>query len=193
MRLTEWAEREGVSAFTVRRWIREGTMSVPYITTPGGQYLIHDPRYETDSAATTGEVVGYARVSSHDQKDDLQRQRDRVKAFLINMGATDPRVVSEIGSGMNGSRPKLNALLADSSATTIVVEHSDRLARMNLNLVRSALQATGRDIVVIDESEVKDDLVQEITEFMTSMCGRLYGKRSAKTRAERAIKAAVKC
>lgn len=168
-------------------------MPVPYVSTPGGRYLIHDPRYETETSTAKEEVVGYARVSSHDQKDDLHRQCDRVKAFLVHMGVSDPRVVSEIGSGMNGARTKLNALLADSAVTTIVVEHSDRLARMNLNLVQSALRANGRKIIVIDETEVSDDLVQEITEFMTSMCGRLYGKRSAKTRAEHAIRAAAEC
>ena len=93
-------------------------------------------------------------------------------------------MVEEVGSGMNDSRRKLNRLLADPTVGTIIVEHRDRLARMNAGLVESALKAAGRRLVVVDDSELDDDLVCDMTEVLTSFCARLYGRRSAKNKAK---------
>jgi putative resolvase len=100
------------------------------------------------------------------------------------------RVEAEVGSGMNGSRSKLRRLLADPKVTTVVVEHRDRLARVNAELVEAALSANGRRLVVIDKGEIDDDLVQDMTEVLTSFCARLYGRRSARNRAEKALRCA---
>lgn len=189
MKLSEWAKRENISIFTARRWIKEGRFPVPYYSTPGGQYRVNDPKYATgNTEPATQKIVGYARVSSSDQKDDLTRQSDRISAYIAAMGENSPEVVTEVGSGMNGSRRKINRLLSDPNVGTIVVEHSDRLARMNVPLISSALGASGRRLVIIDSEEVGDDLVQEVVEFMTSIAARFHGRRSAKNRAERAIK-----
>lgn len=131
----------------------------------------------------------YARVSSSDQKDDLQRQADRLRAFAINMGVEKPEVVTETGSGMNDKRRKLNRLLADPTVGTLIVEHRDRLARMNAGLVESALKAQGRRIIVVDDTGLDDDLVRDMTEVLTSFCARLYGRRGARHRAEKALEA----
>ena len=101
------------------------------------------------------------------------------------------RVESEIGSGMNGGRSKARRLLADPQVTTVVVEHKDRLGRMNVELVEATLAAHGRRLVVLDEGEVDDDLVRDMVEVLTSFCARLYGRRSAKNRARKAPEAAV--
>ena len=84
-------------------------MPVPFERMNTGTIIIHDPKYENQPAAPTanGRTVCYARVSSSDQKDDLQRQADRLKAFAINMGVKSPEVVTETGSGMNDKRRKL--------------------------------------------------------------------------------------
>ena len=100
------------------------------------------------------------------------------------------RVEAEVGSGMNGSRPKLRRMLADRAVTTVVVEHRDRLARMNAELIEAALAADGRRLVVLDESEADDDLVREMTEVLTRFCARLYGRRSARNRAIKALNCA---
>ncbi len=76
-----------------------------------------------------------------DKRNDLQRQANQLKAFAINLGVENPEVVEEVGSGMNDSRRKFNRLLADPTVGTIIVEHRDRLARMNAGLVESALKA----------------------------------------------------
>jgi predicted site-specific integrase-resolvase len=93
------------------------------------------------------------------------------------------RVVSEVGSGLNGSRPKLKKLLA--SRDDIVVEHRERLARFGVEYIESCLAAQGRSLIVLDPSEIEDDLVQDMIDVLTSFCARLYGRRSAKNRAER--------
>ncbi|MBF1731140.1 MAG: IS607 family transposase, partial [Trueperella pyogenes] len=183
-------EREGFHPQTVWKWCREGTMPVPFERTATGAIIVHDPKYENATPATAaGRAVCYARVSSNDQKNDLQRQSDRLKAFAFNMGINAPEVVTEVGSGMNDKRRKLNQLLADPTVTTIIVEHRDRLTRMNVGLVESALEASGRRLIVVDDTEHDDDLLRDITEVLTSFCARLYGHKSAKYRAQQALEA----
>ena len=89
----------------------------------------------------TGGVGLYARVSSHDQKADLERQVARLSEWAAKAGHRVVRIESEIASGMNGGRTKARRLLADPEVTTVVVEHSDRLGRMNIELVEAALSA----------------------------------------------------
>ena len=190
MRIREWAEREGFHPQTVWRWCREGTMPVPFERTATGAIIVHDPKYETTpTTPQAGRTVCYARVSSSDQKNDLQRQADRLKAFAFNMGVAAPEVVTEVGSGMNDKRRKLNRLLADPTVATIIVEHRDRLARMNVGLIESALEASGRRLIVVDDTELDDDLARDMAEVLTSFCTRLYGRKSAKQRAQRALEA----
>jgi putative resolvase len=129
----------------------------------------------------------YARVSSHAEKPDLDRQVARLTAWAADAGGQVVRVEAEVGSGMNGSRAKVRRLLADPKVTTVVVEHLDRLGRMNTELVESALSAQGRRLVVLDDGEVDDDLVRDMVEVLTSLCARLYGRRSARNRALKAV------
>lgn len=140
------------------------------------------------------EAVGglglYARVSLHDQKADLERQLARLAAWAATAGHRVVRVECEVGSGMNGGRPKAKRLLADPEVTTVVVEHKDRLGRMNVELVEAALSAAGRRLVVLDGGEVEGGLVRDMAEVLTSFCARLYGRRSAKNRAAKALEAA---
>ena len=129
----------------------------------------------------------YARVSSHDQKSDLDRQVARLTGWAAEAGGTVVRVEAEVGSGVNGSRAKVRRLLADPRVTTVVVEHRDRLGRMNTELVESALAAHGRRLVVLDDGEVDDDLVRDMVEVLTSFCARLYGRRNARNRVLKAV------
>ena len=191
MLVREWAAREGLNPQTVWKWCRTGKMPVPVEHTPSGMWLVHDPKYETPTPdGNEGRTVCYARVSSADQRDDLKRQADRLKAFAIGMGVEDPEVVMETGSGMNDRRRKLNRLLSDPTVTRVIVEHRDRLARMNAGLVESALKAQGRQVIIVDDTELDDDLVRDMTEVLTSFCARLYGRRAAKHKAEAALRAA---
>jgi predicted site-specific integrase-resolvase len=100
-------------------------------------------------------------------------------------------VVTEVGSAVNGHRRKFLALLRDPAVTTIVVEHRGRFARFGAEYVEAALAANGRELLVVDPVEVDDDLVGDMTEILTSMCARLYGRRAAATGARRAVAAAT--
>jgi putative resolvase len=182
MNLSEWADRVGVSKFTAYRWFREGTLPVP-AERVGRLILVNVDMAEHESART----VLYARVSSHDQRSDLDRQVARLTEWATGQGMTVAEVVVEVGSGMNGKRRRLARLLADRTATTVVVEHRDRLARFGVEHLKAALSAQGRRIVVVDAGEVDDDLIRDMTEVLTSFCARLYGRRGARNRAVKAL------
>jgi putative resolvase len=136
--------------------------------------------------------VAYARVSSHDQRTDLDRQVARLTEWATGGGHEVGEVVREVGSGLNGKRPKLRRVLSDASATVIVVEHRDRLARFGVEHLEAALAAQGRRVVAADLGETTDDLVRDMIEVLTGMCARLYGRRGARNRAMRAVTAAKK-
>lgn len=91
---------------------------------------------------------------------------------------------------MSGGRSRVKRLLADPAVTMVVVEHRDGLGRMNVELVEAALSAHGRRLVVLDDGEVEDDLVRDMLEMLTLFCARLYGRRSARNRACKALEAA---
>ena len=184
VRLSEWARRNGVHYQTAWSWARNGTMPVPVIKTPTGRYLVQE------TERPEGRAAAYCRVSSSDQRADLERQTGRVVAAATARGIVVAEIVAEIGSGLNGNRPKLAKLLSDPTVATIVVEHRDRLARFGVEHLACALAATGRRIVVIDDTEVPDDLVRDMVEVLTSFCARLYGRRSAARKAHAAIAAA---
>ncbi len=137
-------------------------------------------------------MVVYARVSSHDQRAGLDRQVARVTEWVTGQGLAVAEVVCEVGSGLNGKRPKLRRILSDPSATVIVVEHRDRLARFGVEHLDAALAAQGRRVLVADPGETADDLVRDMIEVLTSMCARLYGRRGARSRALRAVTAVKK-
>lgn len=188
MRAKEWAALEGLHEQTVWKWCREGLMPVP-VEKVGGLWFVHDPKYEASNILAGMRTVCYARVSSSDQKADLQRQADRLKAFAINLGAMDIETVTEVGSGMSDNRRELNMILADPTVGTIIVEHRDRLASVNAGLVEAALTAQGRRLIVVDDSERDDDLEGDMTEVLTSFCARLYGRQAARRKAKAALKA----
>ncbi|WP_094795278.1 IS607 family transposase [Streptomyces kasugaensis] len=189
MNLTEWARAQGIAPRTAYRWFREGTLPVPAERVGPRTILVNIDA--NTSPSVSGGVGLYARVSSRDQKPDLERQTARLSAWAAKAGQKVVRVESEIASGMNGCRAKAKRLLADPAVTTVVVEHKDRLGRMNVELIEAALSATGRRLVVLDDGEVEDDLVRDMAEVLTSFCARLYGRRSAKNRARKALEAAA--
>jgi putative resolvase len=182
--LREWAIAQGVHPQTAYRWFREGTLPVPAVRV-GPRTILVNPDAVTVPAS--GGVGLYARVSSRDQKSDLERQVARLSAWAATAGLRVVRVESEVGSGMNGARVKVRRLLADPDVQIVVVEHRDRLGRMNVELVEAAGSASGRRLVVLDTGEVDSDLVRDMVEVLTSFCARRYGRRSARNRAERAL------
>ena len=184
--LAEWAETQGIARGTAYRWFREGKLPVP-ARRVGGLILVDSPA--AAEVPSTSETVVYARVSSADQKSDLDRQVARVTVWATGQGMAVDRVVTEVGSALNGRRKEFLALLKDPAVGTIVVEHRDRFARFAVEYIEAALSAQGRRLVVVDSAEVDDDLVRDMTEILTSFCARLYGRRAAANRAQRMLAA----
>lgn len=184
VKLSEWARANGVHPQTAYRWFREDRMPVPARRLASGTIWVDAP-----DAGQAGRTVVYARVSSHDQRADLDRQVARLTEWATSNGHVVGEVVTEVGSGLNGKRPKLRRILSDPSASVVVVEHRDRLARFGVEHLEAALSAQGRRIIVADAGETVDDLVRDMIEVLTSMCARLYGRRGARNRAMRAVTA----
>lgn len=188
--LKEWAAREGVHHVTAYRWFREGKLPVP--ARRAGRLILVDPA--AIEPAPVGATVVYARVSSAGQKADLDRQVARVVTWATGQNLAVSRVVTEVGSALDGRCKEFLALLRDPTVTTIVAEHRGRFARFGAEYVEAALSAQGRRLLVVDpagSAEVDDDLVSDVTEILTSLCARLYGRRGAGSRARRAVEAAT--
>jgi predicted site-specific integrase-resolvase len=99
------------------------------------------------------------------------------------------RVVTEVRSALNGRCRKLLVLLGDPDVATVAVEHRDRLSRFGPEYVEAVLSAPGRRLLVMDPTQVDDDLVRDVTQILTSLCARLYGRRAAANRAARGVAA----
>jgi predicted site-specific integrase-resolvase len=180
--LADWAETQGVSRQTAYQWFRAGKLPVP-ARRVGRLILVEAP----SEAKTRAITVVYARVSSTDQRSDLDRQVARVTVWATGQGMAVDRVVTEVGSAWNADRKKFLTLLRDPSVTTIVVERRDRFARFGLDYIEAALAAQGRSLLVADSVEVDDDLVADMIENLTWFCTRLYGKRAAAHRVKKAV------
>jgi predicted site-specific integrase-resolvase len=181
VKLSHWARKHGISYLTAWRWFKAGKLPVPARQLPSGTILVEEP-------SPGGRTVLYARVSSADGRADLERQVERLRAFAQAQGWQDFEVVAEIGSGLNGKHRKLLRVLKDPTVGRIVVEHRDRLTRFGFELVEAALYASGKRIVVVEEGEVKDDLVRDLLKVLTSACERPM-KRSARDRVKRILEA----
>ena len=169
--LTAWGRLYGFDKATTARMHHAGKLppELRIEQLPNGRYYVVVPP-ESD-----GRCVVYARVSSDDQKEDLDRQVGRVVEWATRQGHRPDEVVKEIGSGLNGNRQRLRRLVADHTVATIVVEHRERLSRFGFEYVEAALSGRGARILVVEEDELEDDLVGDVTEVMTSLCARLYG------------------
>jgi predicted site-specific integrase-resolvase len=184
MKLSVWAKQQGITYKTAWRMWNDGRLPVPAHQLPTGTVILDVPEQ-----ASIG-VALYARVSSADQKADLDRQLARLSEYAAKQRLVVVDAVKEVGSGLNGHRRNMIRLLRNPQVNAIVVEHRDRLMRFGIEYVEAALAAQGRRLIVVDQSEVTDDIVGDIHEVLVSMCARLYGKRAAKNRAARALAAA---
>jgi predicted site-specific integrase-resolvase len=185
VKLSEWAARQGISYTTAWRWTKDDAMPVPWRKTATGTILVDVAQDEAPAR-----VALYARVSSHDQRKDLDRQLARLSAYAAEQNLHVVDSVAEVGSGLNGKRRKLLQLLSDKTISAIVVEHRDRFAPFGSEYLEAALSAAGRQLIVVDPAEMNDDLGADMIAILTSFCARLYGRRSARNRAisiERAI------
>lgn len=180
MKLSTYAKQTGVSYKTAWRWYKAGTLDA--YKTETGTVIVRD---KADVKPITGRIALYARVSSIGQKEDLDRQMQRLKDYAAAKGYQVSKEVVEIASGLNDKRPKLEKLLADISIGTIVVENRDRLTRFGAHYIETLLEAQGRHLEMIFQSDTGNELVDDFVSVITSMAARIYGRRQSKRRAEK--------
>ncbi len=185
VRLSQWAAQHGMHRMTAWRQYNAGTLPPKLQPKKVGNIIC----VLANLQAPAGRIVGYARVSAAEQKPHLENQANRLWAYAGQREILLDQVVSETASGLDDRRPRLRKLLGEPTDQTIIVEHRERLARFGVGMVEAMLEARGGSPMVIDDAEVSNDLVRDMTEILTCFCARLYGRRSAAHRARRAIEA----
>ncbi len=173
MKLSDYARHMGVRYETAWRWFRDGKIQGQRI----GPHTIIITEGECPPGEKSQRVAIYARVSSHEHQADLDRQAERLMGYCTAKGYQVSKVVKEIASGVNDSRPKLLALLEDQSITLIVVEHKDRLTRFGFRYLDTLLKGQGRAVEVVNEAgNETEDLLADLTSIIYSFCARLYNR-----------------
>lgn len=185
MKLSKYAKQQGVRYETAWRWFRDGKIQGRRVG--AHTILIDEPVRETTPLVQQDTAI-YTRVSSSENKANLDTQAERLVAYCAARGYQVHRVVKEIGSGVNDNRPKFLALLADPHVGRIVVEHKDRGTRFGFRYIETLLHASGREIEVVNQAENNtEDLLADLTSIIYSFCARLYGQRRAKRKTERIV------
>lgn len=181
--LKEYAEDHGIKYRAA--WNRFNKGKIPSaFKDEFGKILIRE-----DLPDKPTKVVCYARVSSSQNKKNLEGQADRIMKFANLSGLSVHSVIKEVGSGLNDKRPKLLKMLVDSDLTHIVIEHKDRLTRFGFNYLEKWMASKQCKIIVVNKVETnKEDLMQDFVSLVTSFVARLYGLRRSRRKTERLIR-----
>jgi putative resolvase len=183
MKLSQYAKQQGISYRTAFRWWQAG--QIKGYQAPSGTIIVT----AEEPTITTDKVAIYARVSTRERKDHLERQVERLCSYCEARGYQISQIVKEIASGVNDSRPKLLSLLKDTSITRIVVEHKDRLTRFGFHYLETLLETQGRTIEVVNLAENDhEDLMADLTAILYSFTARMYGQRRAKHKTDLIVK-----
>jgi len=183
----EASEVLGVSVSTLRRWDKEGRLSPERTASGHRRYDISKlkPELYRTFEHESRKTIAYARVSSHDQKNDLERQKQVLEMYCAKHGWTY-EIISDLGSGMNYYKKGLKKLLSEILAEKVgrlIITHKDRLLRFGAELVFAVCEAKGVEIVILNQGEdttFEEDLAEDVLEIITVFSARLYGSRSRK-------------
>jgi putative resolvase len=182
------ANELGVAKETLRRWEKCGKITVDRTKKGHRRYDLASlrdisPKKNFDERYT----LGYARVSNHDQKEDLKRQVIVLESFCASHGWKF-EILQDLGSGLNYDKKGLRKLIKEictRRVARLVIVHKDRLLRFGAELIFSLCEQFGTEVVIINSSEAgnfEDDLVQDVLEIITVFSARLYGSRSRKNK-----------
>ena len=186
IKIGEAAKSLGVSIQTLRRWEETGYL-LPDRKSPGNtryynlDKLINKKNFDDDL------TICYARVSSHDQKEDLKRQAEVLAAYSTKQG-WNFQVIQDLGSGMNYQKKGLKNLInliLEKKFSRLVLTHKDRLLRFGAELIFALCEAKQIEVVIInkgDEVSFEEELAQDVLEIITVFSARLYGSRSRKNK-----------
>jgi predicted site-specific integrase-resolvase len=134
-------------------------------------------------------IIIYCRVSTSARKNNLETQKDRLINFANARGYKVHKVYTEIGSGFNDNRKRLQKILDDQDFTILLVEHKDRLTRVGFNYLETLLNKLGKKIEVVNSVDTDEkDIIQDFISIITSYTARIYGKRRTKRKTEELIK-----
>jgi len=182
--ISEAAELLGVSTKTIRRWETEGR--IKSIRTEGGhrRFTVTDLIGNKQDNSLT---VAYARVSNHEQKNDLERQKIVLETYCAKQGWSF-EVISDLGSGLNYRKKgliKLIKLICSEQVERLVLTHKDILLRFGSDLIFTLCEIFGTEVVIINRSEdstFEEVLAEDIIEIITIFSARLYGSRNQKNK-----------
>ena len=182
MKLSNYAKQCDVSYRTAWNWWKSGDL-LGY-QKPSGTIIITEASERLENPVL--KVVIYARVSSSENKANLDTQCKRLRDYCSAKGYQVVEEIKEIGSGVNDNRRSLLKLLRNKSIDIIVVEHKDRLTRFGFNYIKELLEIQNRSIEVINNvDDKKEELIQDFVSIITSFCSRLYGQRRGKRKTEK--------
>ena len=186
VKIGEAAKLLGVSVQALRNWEMEGKI-MPSHRTPGGQRM-YDLAELLGVNDLTYPTIAYARVSSSDQKEDLERQHAVLEAFC-NKNGWQTEIIRDLGSGMNYKKKGLLHLLElmvhGQMSRLMVITHKDRLLRFGAEIVFRICELKGIEVVIINKGEqpsFEEELTRDVMEIMTVFCAKLYGQRSHKSK-----------
>jgi putative resolvase len=182
MKLHDYARKMGVRYETAWHWWKAGLIPGRQMAT--GTIIVEEPDRPPEQPAERTVTI-YARVSAAENRPHLESQTERLATYCAANGYQIAKVVKEIGSGVNDSRPKFLQLLADPAVKVIVVEHKDRAMRFGFRYLEAVLAAQGRRIEVVNlVDNNKEDLIGDLVAIVYSFSARLYGQRRAKRKTE---------
>lgn len=186
----EFANKIGKTVQTLRNWDKNGTLKPSHITSGGTRYYSQEQLNHflglKSKTNMDKKIIGYCRVSSHKQKDDLERQIENVRAYMYAKGYQF-EIISDIGSGLNYNKKGLNQLIdmiTNSEVDKIVVLYKDRLIRFGYELIENICEKYGTKIEVIDNTEKTEEqeLVEDLIQIVTVFSCRLQGKKANKAK-----------
>jgi len=183
----EASEILGVSISTLRRWDKAGRLEPEKTASGHRRYDISKlkPEVYREIQREAKKTIAYARVSSHDQKADLERQKQVLELYCARQGWTY-EIVSDLGSGMNYHKKGLKRLISGVLSENIgrlVITHKDRLLRFGAELIFAICEAKQVEVVILNQGEdttFEEDLAKDVLEIITVFSARLYGSRSRK-------------
>lgn len=188
IKLSKYAKDNGISYLTAYRYFVNGDLKG--VQMPSGTILIDvEDLVKIDEVKTNNRVVLYTRVSSSENKDNLNSQLERIRNYATAKGYNIVDEVMEVGSGLNDNRKKLTNILVNSHKwDKIIVEHKDRFARFGLNYIKLLLLKDGKEIEIVNEvMNEKEDIMQDFVSIVTCFCSKLYGLRRSKRKTESII------
>ena len=186
--INEFSKILGVSAQTLRNWDANGKLHPHHTSSNGYRYYSHEQLSQVINIKPKidRKVIGYCRVSSNKRKDDLQRQIDNVKMYLISQGKPF-EIISDIGSGLNYKKKGLKELIkliTQNKVEKVVVLYEDRLLRFGFELIEYVASLYNCEIEIIDNTEKSEqqELVEDLVQIITVFSCKLQGKRANKAR-----------